>query len=93
MADDIEWIMDTCAASANEHLKWFGKLLSTHFEGIIAHAAYHISSGKMEGINNKIKTLRRQAYGLPDDEYFYLRLFDASRNGYVRNPLSHKICD
>ena len=28
---------------------------------------YKISSGKMEGINNKIKVLRRQAYGLPDD--------------------------
>ena len=44
-------------------------------------------------INNKIKVLRRQAYGLPDDDYFFLRLFDASRKDYVRNPLSHKICD
>ena len=74
-------------------LLWFGKLLSTHFEGVIAHAAYHISSDKMEGINNKIKTLRRQAYGLPDDEYFFLRLFDASRKGCVRNVPPHKICD
>ena len=47
----------------------------------------------MEGINNKIKVLRRQAYGLPDDDYFFLRLFDASRKDYIRNPLSHKICD
>ena len=47
----------------------------------------------MEGINNKIKVLRRQVYGLPDDDYFFLRLFDASRKDYIRNPLSHKICD
>ena len=93
MADDISWIMDTCAASGNSHLKWFGRLLDNHFEGIIAHATYKISSGKMEGINNKIKVLRRQAYGLPDDDYFFLRLFDASRKDYVRNTLSHKICD
>ena len=93
MTDDISWIMDTCAASGNSHLKWFGRLLDNHFEGIIAHATYKISSGKMEGINNKIKVLRRQAYGLPDDDYFFLRLFDASRKDYVRNPLSHKICD
>ena len=93
MADDISWILDTCSASGNRHLQWFGRLLSNHFEGIIAHATYNISSGKMEGINNKIKVLRRQAYGLPDDDYFFLRLFDASRKGYVRNPLSHKICD
>jgi transposase len=93
MADDITWIMDTCIASENVHLRWFGRLLDKHFEGIIAHATYEISSGKMEGINNKIKVLRRQAYGLPDDDYFFLRLFDASRKDYVRNPLSHKICD
>ena len=47
----------------------------------------------MEGIYNKIKVLRRQAFGLPDDDYFFLRLFDASRKNHVRNPLSHKICD
>ena len=93
MADDISWIMDVCASSVNSHLKWFGRLLDSHFEGIIAHATYRISSGKMEGINNKIKVLRRQAYGLPDDDYFFLRLFDASRKGYIRNPPSHKICD
>ena len=93
MADDVIWIMDTCTASGNPHLQWFGRLLCNHFEGIIAHATYRISSGKMEGINNKIKVLRRQAYGLPDDDYFFLRLFDASRKDYVRNPPSHKICD
>lgn len=93
MADDITWIMDTCSASGNSHLHWFRRLLGNHFEGIIAHATYKISSGKMEGINNKIKVLRRQAYGLPDDDYFFLRLFDVSRKDYVRNPLSHKICD
>lgn len=93
MANDIEEIMDICVAADNEHLTWFGKLLSTHFEGIIAHATYKISSGRIEGINNKIKTLRRQAYGLPDDEYFFLRIMDISRKDYVRNPSSHKICD
>ena len=42
---------------------------------------------------NKIKTLRRQGYGYPDDEYFFLKLFDMSRRDYVRNPKSHKFCD
>ena len=80
-------------ATSNPHLLWFGRLLNNHFEGIIAHATYNISAGKIEGINNKIKTLRRQGYGYPDDDYFFLKLFDASRKDYVRNPLSHKICD
>ena len=68
-----------------------GRLLDSHFDGIIAHASLPISSGKMEGINNKIKTIRRQAYGLPDDTYFFLKLIDASKREYVRNPVSHKI--
>ncbi len=93
MAEDIISIMDTCKATGNPHLLWFERLLSNHFEGIIAHATYEISAGKIEGINNKIKTLRRQGYGYPDDEYFFLKLFDMSRRSYERNPKSHKICD
>ena len=75
------------------NLLWFAKLLDTHFEGIIAHATYKISSGKIEGINQKIKTLRRHGYGYPDDEYFFLKIMDMSRKEYVRNQPSHKICD
>lgn len=73
-------IMELCEESENKHLIWFEKLIYTHFDGIITHATHKISSGKIEGINNKIKTLRRQAYGYPDDEYFFLKLFDMSRN-------------
>ena len=29
--------------------------------------------------NQKIKTIRMKSYGLPDDEYFFLKLFDDSR--------------
>ena len=32
-------------------------------------------------------------YGYPDDEYFFLKLIDVSRGGYVRNPKSHKLKD
>lgn len=93
MSGDITAIMDNCKASNNKHLLWFMRLLENHFKGIVAHATYKISAGKIEGINNKIKTLRRQAYGYRDDEYFFLKLFDISRRTYVRNPSSHKICD
>lgn len=69
------------------------RLLTNHFEGVIAHATYPISSGKVEGINQRIKTLRRQGYGYPDDEYFFLKLFDMSRTGYTRNAKSHGFRD
>ena len=48
-------------------------------EGIVAHARHHISSGRVEDTNQMIKTLRRVGYGYPDDEYFFLKIFDASR--------------
>ena len=72
-------IMELCEASGNNHLIKFRNLLYNHFDGIITHATHKISTGKIEGVNNKIKTLRRQAYGYPDDEYFFLKLFDMSR--------------
>lgn len=91
MAGAITEIMDMCMATGNKHLLWFRRLLDNHFEGIIAHATYNISAGKIEGVNNRIKTLRRQGYGYPDDDYFFLKLFDASRKDYVRNPVAERI--
>lgn len=79
MSEKITDIIEVCKASDNKHLCWFGRLLSSHFEGIISHAVYKISNGKIEGINQKIKTLRRHGYGYPDDEYFFLKIFDVSR--------------
>ena len=93
MAEAVIDIIDICKATGNKHLLWFGKLLESHFEGIIAHATYKISAGKIEGINQKIKTLRRHGYGYPDDEYFFLKIMDMSRKAYVRNQSSHRICD
>lgn len=91
MAKMIEELMDICKMTKNEHFRKFYRLLDNHFEGIIAHATYRISAGKIEGINNRIKTIRRQGYGYPDDDYFFLKVFDSSRQTYVRNPGSNKI--
>ena len=90
MAEMMTEITDICFATGNSHLQWFSRLIENHFEGIIAHATYRISAGKIEGLNNKIKTLRRQGYGYPDDEYFFLKIFDISRRAYDRNPASHR---
>ena len=91
MAEDIISIIDTCTVTENSHFLWFAKLLDSHFEGIIAHAAIPVSSGRIEGINNKIKTLRRQAYGYHDNDYFFLKILDISRKPYLKNPKSHNL--
>ena len=91
MGTAIAEIVFFCYETKNKHFEWFGRLLWKHHDGIVAHAKYKISSGKIEGINNKIKTIRRQSYGYPDDEYFFLKIMDASRASYERNPKSHRI--
>ena len=75
----INRIIRTCKATKNKHFMWFAKLLKNHMKGSISHARVHISSGKVEGTNQMIKTLRRKGYGYPDDEYFFLKIIDASR--------------
>ena len=46
-----------------------------HREGLLNYHRCPISTGPLEGVNNKIKTLRRQAYGCRDQEFFHLRIY------------------
>ena len=75
LVGDVCWL---CRETGDRRFEWFARLLEGHAAGIIAHARFPISSGRVEGTNNMIKTVRRQAYGLPDDEYFFLKVIDAS---------------
>ena len=36
---------------------WFYRLIQTHFEGVVAHGKFNIANGRMEGLNQKIKTM------------------------------------
>lgn len=47
----------------------------------------------MEDINNKIKNLGQQGYGYPDDDYFFLKMFDVSRRKPGQNPMLGNICN
>ena len=62
--------------------------MGSHTEGIIAHAKHKISSGRVEGTNTMIKTLRRAGYGYPDDEYSFLKIFDRSRRFVGREAIA-----
>ena len=52
----------------------FAKALEQRLEGILAHCRYPLHTSVIEGINNKIKVIKRMAYGFRDDEYFFLRI-------------------
>ena len=48
------------------------ELKEKRIDGLVAHATYPISTGKLEGFNNKIKVAKRVGYGYRDDHYFFL---------------------
>lgn len=76
---NMRCIAELCETTDNPHLCWFAKLIRSHMKGICNYAEHQISSGKIEGINNKIKTMRRLGYGYPKDEYFFLKIMGMSR--------------
>lgn len=59
MRDAMERIVEVCRGTDDRHFVWFTRLAENHMDGIAAHASHHISSGKVEGINQMLKTLRR----------------------------------
>lgn len=57
--------------------------LKAHKWGILAWYDYHISTAKLEGINNKIKTMKRQAYGYRDQKFFELKILAMHEKNYA----------
>jgi transposase len=68
--------------SGVRQLQKFAKTLRTHRRGIIAWYDYPISTGPLEGTNNKIKTIKRQAYGYRNLQYFKLKILALHRTQY-----------
>lgn len=60
-----------------EPLKSFARNLKGKLSGILAHCRYPFHTSLLEGINNKIKVLKRMAFGYRDDAYFFLKIMDA----------------
>jgi len=68
---------DRAIRSRIEPLKQFARKLKNRLPGILSHCRYPFNTSVLEGINNKIKVIKRMAYGFRDDEYFFLRIRQA----------------
>jgi len=65
-------------------LKWqrlepfekFAEMIERHWDGIAAYCKPEnkVALGFVEGLNNKIRTVQRRAYGLRDEEYLRLKV-------------------
>ncbi len=64
-------------------LQKFAQTLRLHRKGLLAWYDYDISTGPLEGTNNKIKTMQRQAYGFRDQEFFRLKIFALHESTYA----------
>jgi transposase len=70
-------------ASGVKMLKQMAKTLTAHRSGLLAYYDVMITSGPMEGTNNKIKTMKRQAYGFRDPEFFKLKILAIHETKYA----------
>ena len=55
----------------------FARNLKKYLHGIISSAKYPLNTSILEGMNNRIKVLKRTAYGYRDTDYFFLKIKDA----------------
>jgi transposase len=75
------WIIDAIETGIGE-LQKAGRTLLRHGMDLLNFFKHRITNGKTEGINNKIKTMKRQAYGFRDMKYFKLRLYNLHKTRY-----------
>lgn len=87
--EQAEVVLDDWVRLAREsiipQLMKMAATLLAYRRGILAWYDRHISTGKVEGINNKIKVIKRNAYGFRDECYFKLRLYALHHCSITRN--------
>ncbi len=52
----------------------FAKRLRKYLRGILASAIFPLNTSILEGVNNRIKVIKRMAYGFRDSAYFFLKI-------------------
>src|SRR3954454_12874791 len=77
-----DWIK-RAEASGIRMLQQMARTLAAHRSGLLAYYDAMITSGPMEGTNNKIKTMKRQAYGFRDQEFFKLKILAIHETKYA----------
>ena len=77
-----DWVRRAEAAGI-EMLRKFAYTLAISKSAILAYYDYPISTGPLEGTNNKIRTMQRQAYGFRDNDFFKLKVLALHETKYA----------
>ena len=78
----MDWLQKAWTSGIRLVMKFANKVAS-HRYGILNFFTHRVTTGKVEGINNKIKVLKRKAYGFRDLEYFKLRIYFLHESRYA----------
>jgi transposase len=76
-----EWCRQALSSGVTQ-LARFARKLRRHAEGILNYFDFPISTAKVEGINNRIKLIKRKAYGYRDMNYFMLKIYNIHTTRY-----------
>ncbi len=85
-SEAIAFLQDWIARAETSGIRMlinFAKTLRAHAWGLLAWYDHSISTGPLEGTNNKIKTMKRQAYGFRDQEFFKLKILAIHETKYA----------
>lgn len=74
-----EWVQLAMKSKVDEIMKFARNQNKNYRDGITNSGIYNIRTSVLEGINNKIKVLKRLAYGYRDQDYFFLRIRNSFR--------------
>lgn len=74
-----EWVDIALHSEVEEIIRFATNQNKNYRDGITNIGIYNIRTSVLEGINNKIKVLKRLAYGFRDLDYFFLRIRNAFR--------------
>jgi len=77
-----DWIA-RARSSGIRMLQQFAVTLGFHRTGILAYYDCPITTAALEGTNNKIKTMQRQAYGFRDHAFFKLKIYALHQTTYA----------
>ena len=64
-------------------MRQFARTLSGGLLDIMNWFSHPISTGPLEGVDDKIKTMKRQAYGFRDQEFFKLTIYALHETKYA----------
>lgn len=76
-----EWLEKARSTTIQPIVK-FCNLLAGHRSSILNYYLYPVGTGRLEGFNNKIKVLKRKAYGYRDTEFFKLKIYALHKARY-----------